>query len=57
MLVFLSFVVFVWFWGGVVVGGGGGGGGGGGRKTPPRKFLEFMTQKDAVLRPFPPIFM
>ena len=26
----------------------------GGRKTPPRKFLEFMTQKDAFLRPLPP---
>ena len=22
-----------------------------------RKFLEFMTQKDAFLRPFPPFFM
>ena len=26
------------------------------RKTPPRKCLEFMTQKDAFLRPFSPFF-
>ena len=28
----------------------------GGRKTPPRKFLEFMTQKDAFLMPFSPFY-
>ena len=29
----------------------------GGRKTPPRKFLEFMPQKDAFLRPCSPVFL
>ena len=27
-----------------------------GQKTSPRNFLEFMTQKDAFLRPLPPFF-
>ena len=28
----------------------------GGRKTPPRKFMEFITQKDAFLGPCNPFF-
>merc|ERR1711911_49471 len=34
-----------------------GGGAGGVGRPPPRKFLEFMTQKDAFLRPFSPFFL
>ena len=28
-----------------------------GLKTPPRNFCEFITQKDALLRPFPPFIL